>query len=231
VSFSIEFFSRIVGAIAVAIGAGILGRNLAAVLDAEPETYVVIFGLIGALTGLIVTPYISVRPLRRLRRSLSIMPPGRLTAIIGGTFLGLVAAALLSQPLSLLPAPFGQITPLAAALLFTYFSIIVLASRQNDLQAFFNNVRPAFRWGEPSEEAEEGVILLDTSVIMDGRIADISRTGFIRAPLLIPNFVLSELQHIADSSELLRRNRGRRGLEILSIMPHHRHGCDRSAGC
>jgi uncharacterized protein YacL len=218
VSFSIEFFSRIVGAIAVAIGAGILGRNLAAVLDAEPETYVVIFGLIGALTGLIVTPYISVRPLRRLRRSLSIMPPGRLTAIIGGTFLGLVAAALLSQPLSLLPAPFGQITPLAAALLFTYFSIIVLASRQNDLQAFFNNVRPAFRWGEPSEEAEEGVILLDTSVIIDGRIADISRTGFIRAPLLIPNFVLSELQHIADSSELLRRNRGRRGLEILSIM-------------
>jgi uncharacterized protein YacL len=58
-------------------------------------------------------------------------------------------------------------------------------------------------------------VLLDTSVIIDGRIADISRTGFIEGEMLVPRFVLTELQHIADSSDALRRNRGRRGLDML----------------
>jgi uncharacterized protein YacL len=58
-------------------------------------------------------------------------------------------------------------------------------------------------------------VLLDTSVIIDGRIADISRTGFIEGEMLVPRFVLNELQHIADSSDALRRRRGRRGLEML----------------
>jgi uncharacterized protein YacL len=58
-------------------------------------------------------------------------------------------------------------------------------------------------------------VLLDTSVIIDGRIADIGRTGFIEGEMLVPRFVLNELQHIADSSDALRRRRGRRGLEML----------------
>jgi len=62
------------------------------------------------------------------------------------------------------------------------------------------------------------VILLDTSTIIDGRITDISRTGFIRETLLVPNFILSELQYIADSSDPLRRNRGRRGLDVLNML-------------
>ena len=61
-------------------------------------------------------------------------------------------------------------------------------------------------------------VLLDTSVIIDGRIADISRTDFLSGTLLVPRFVLNELQHIADSSDALRRNRGRRGLDILNRM-------------
>jgi uncharacterized protein YacL len=59
-------------------------------------------------------------------------------------------------------------------------------------------------------------VLLDTSVIIDGRIADISQVGFIMGPIVVPNFVLQELQHIADSADVLRRNRGRRGIEILN---------------
>jgi len=216
--FSIEFAFRIMGAIIFAIGAGMLGNSLADFLHGESETYVVVLGLVGALTGLIITPYITVRPLRRVRHSLSSMPSGRLTAIIGGTFLGLGAAALLSQPLSFLPAPFGQIAPLAAAAVFTYLSVVVLTSRQSDLQGFFNIIRPTLRVADGKDETEESFILLDTSVIIDGRIADISKTGFIRSTLLIPNFVLMELQHIADSADVLRRNRGRRGLDVLSIM-------------
>ncbi|MCB9076892.1 MAG: PIN domain nuclease, partial [Anaerolineaceae bacterium] len=61
----------------------------------------------------------------------------------------------------------------------------------------------------------DDVLLLDTSVVIDGRIVDISRTGFIRNTMLVPGFVLAELQYIADSSDPLRRNRGRRGLEVL----------------
>ena len=64
--------------------------------------------------------------------------------------------------------------------------------------------------------AERRTILLDTSVIIDGRIADIARTGFLPGTLLIPRFVLDELQYIADSSDSLRRQRGRRGMEVLA---------------
>jgi uncharacterized protein YacL len=68
-----------------------------------------------------------------------------------------------------------------------------------------------------SARARNGdVVLLDTSVIIDGRIADISQTGFIGETILVPRFVLNELQHIADSSDALRRNRGRRGLDMLN---------------
>jgi len=63
----------------------------------------------------------------------------------------------------------------------------------------------------------ESAKILDTSVIIDGRIADITETGFVEGPLLIPQFVLSELQHIADSSDSVKRTRGKRGLEVL----HH----------
>jgi uncharacterized protein YacL len=60
------------------------------------------------------------------------------------------------------------------------------------------------------------VVLLDTSVIIDGRIADISHTGFVRGTLVVPRFVLYEIQHIADSPDAVRRNRGRRGLDMLN---------------
>jgi len=60
------------------------------------------------------------------------------------------------------------------------------------------------------------VVLLDTSVIIDGRIADIARSGFIREIMVVPRFVLNELQYVADSADVLRRNRGRRGLDVLN---------------
>ncbi len=72
--------------------------------------------------------------------------------------------------------------------------------------------------GESEQQAHEDALLLDTSVIIDGRIADVATTGFIRSPMWIPRFVLAELQYIADSPDSLRRNRGRRGLDMLNRM-------------
>ncbi len=87
--------------------------------------------------------------------------------------------------------------------------------RENDI---LNIVRARFPSGGDGDGGEDGGhrVLLDTSVIIDGRIADIARTGFIAGPMLVPSFVLLELQHIADSSDGLRRQRGRRGLDILN---------------
>lgn len=222
---SFEFILRLIGAVIGAIAGGFLGAYLADALGTSPEAYVVILGLVGFLAGLILTPYFTTRPLQYLTRKLSSMAPERLTAVIIGIFLGLVAAALLTLPLSLLPTPFGQIAPLIAAFVFCYLSIVILVSRQNDLQAIIKNFRVAGNTSENSDTlqdaAKESFILLDTSVIIDGRILDISQTGFIRSTLLVPNFILLELQHIADSADPMRRNRGRRGMEVLAELQNN----------
>jgi uncharacterized protein YacL len=148
------------------------------------------------------------------------MPTERLVAIILGIFMGLIAASLLTLPLSSLPAPFKQILPLASAVVLCYLSIVILTLRQKDLSSaltFFREERGG-KSSSTSSASEDSVILLDTSVIIDGRITDISKSGFIRSTLLVPNFVLMELQHIADSADSLRRNRGRRGMDVLQML-------------
>lgn len=214
---SVEFIFRIVGAIVGSVGGGFLGNWTAQFLEVSPEGYVIVFALLGFLIGLILTPYVTLRPLRYVSSRLAKMPAERLIAIVLGLFIGLVAAALLSLPLALLGPPFRQILPLVAAAVLCYLSVVILVSRQNDLQAFFSGLRsPVIANVERTSGGEnDRCILLDTSVIIDGRIADISKTGFIRATLLIPNFILFELQHIADSADPLRRGRGRLGLEVL----------------
>ncbi|MCA9928581.1 MAG: PIN domain nuclease [Anaerolineales bacterium] len=219
---STEFIFRLIGAIALSIGGGFLGNDLAQTFQLTPEATIAIFTLIGFLFGIILTPYFTILPLRRISHKLASMPPERLIAIIAGIFLGLMAAALLSLPLGFLPSPFRQIMPLAAAVIFCYLSIIILVSRQKDLNTFFGGFRIGGASRSSRQAAEEApaetYILLDTSVIIDGRIADISKTGFIRSTLLVPNFILLELQHIADSPDPMRRGRGRLGLEVLSTL-------------
>lgn len=215
---SVEFISRIFGAIVGAIVGGFVGSQISASFDGSPESYTFVFGLLGLLTGLILTPFFTVRPLRYISKKLTTMAPERLVAILIGLFIGLVAAALLALPLALLGSPFRQILPLSAALIFCYLGVVIMVSRQDDLKAFFGGLRSPLPSNKPSANTtvQEQFILLDTSVIIDGRIADISKTGFIRDTLLVPNFILSELQFIADSADPLRRGRGRLGLEILT---------------
>jgi len=215
-----EFYSRIIGGLVMGVLAGILGARLVIWLDVPSEliAYTVVFALLGFLTGLILTPIFTLRPVRRIRNSLIGMPAERLVAIIGGIFLGLIATSLLTLPLSTLPSPFREIIPLASAILLCYLSVVVLTLRQNDLRSSLRFLRSDSKRPKPTSSEEEGVILMDTSVIIDGRISDICKTGFIRATMLVPNFILVELQHIADSSDPLRRNRGRRGMDVLKFL-------------
>ncbi len=212
---SVEFFVRLIGMVVMAVGGIYLGVYLSRLADGPAELWGSVFALVGALMGLVVTPFITTRPIRAVRAKMAQLSAHTMVAGLAGLVVGLIIAALVSFPLSLLPSPFGQLLPFLGALVFGYLGVAVFVMRQRDI---FSLVRS--RFGGSSEEhggdAGGQPVLLDTSVIIDGRIADIARTGFIRGSMLIPAFVLNELQHIADSSDSLRRQRGRRGLDILN---------------
>jgi uncharacterized protein YacL len=213
---SAEFIARLAGMVVIA-GLGVYwGINFGKMTGQSQELFAVILGLVGALIGLIITPYLTTRPVRAMRIVLSRVSSHTLVAGLVGLMVGLIVAALLAFPISLLPSPFGDILPFVGVLLFGYLGVAVFITRQNDVFSAFRAI-PGRAAAEPAGETEGGrPILLDTSVIIDGRIADIARTGFLFGTLIIPRFVLNELQYIADSADSLRRQRGRRGMEVLS---------------
>ena len=226
---SVEFIFRLFGMVVMAIVGGIWGQRIGSTLNVDPtvgrlpvEQYRFLFGLLGALVGLILTPYFTTRPAKAIRHGLAKATTQSLLASMVGLVVGLIAAALFSFPLSLLPEPFGSILPFVGAVLFAYMGILIFRLRQNDIFSFISSIRgnrpPDKDGSDGSHWADSRTILLDTSVIIDGRIADISRTGFLPGSLLIPRFVLNELQYIADSPDNLRRQRGRRGMEVLSSL-------------
>lgn len=156
-----------------------------------------------------------------VRRSLEIKTADFVVAIFG-VVVGLSIGALISLPLGRLADPFGQWLPLAVnvfsvAVVTTYF-YNQRAAIAKSFNALISLILSAAAKREPGSirAGELEGILVDTSVVIDGRILEIARTGFLSGTLLIPKFVLEELQSIADSPDDLRRSRGRRGLKILS---------------
>jgi uncharacterized protein YacL len=212
---STEFISRIVGMIIVAVAGVFFGIHIANISGGSPYQYAAIFLLVGALIGLVLTPYVTVRPFITLRKYIRQTPAQQLLAAVFGLIIGLIVAALISFPISLLPPPFSQILPFVAAVLFGYFGAMVMITRQRDIFSLIRGQLPTRGESQSGGDSKRKPVLLDTSVIIDGRIADISQTGFIEGEMLVPRFVLNELQHIADSADTLRRNRGRRGLDML----------------
>jgi len=213
---SFEFVLRIIGMFVLAFGGGYWGYELSVYTDDGAQT-IIVFGLVGALTGLILTPYFTTRPARALRSILGQLSAESLFAGLGGLVVGLLIAALLAFPLSLLPAPFGEVLPFIGVLIFSYFGVSLFVMRQGDIMGLFSALSGRGEGGGSSSWTNlNRNILLDTSVIIDGRVADIAKTGFLPGTLLIPRFVLNELQYIADSSDGMRRQRGRRGMEVLA---------------
>jgi uncharacterized protein YacL len=215
---SSDFISRIIGMIVLGIFAAYLGSFFGGGYFPEPQAfYVIVLGLLGALMGLILTPYITTHPANALRSLIIRIDAQTLVAGLLGLIVGLIISALLAFPLSLLPAPFGEILPFVGVLIISYFGVVVFVMRQTDLFSVFLDRFTPQASGENAEKAAMNrKILVDTSVIIDGRIVDIARTGFLTGTLLIPRFVLNELQYIADSADGLRRQRGRRGMEVVS---------------
>lgn len=152
-----------------------------------------------------------------MEKSIQKIPANEILFGTAGAIAGLIIASLLGALFAHLSFFWTVIAVVLAVVLATIGADIAVRKRE-ELTALFSNIRKSGsskdKKGKGSSKGEAKV--LDTSVIIDGRIFDICQTGFIEGTLIIPNFVLEELRHIADSSDGLKRNRGRRGLDILN---------------
>ncbi|MCA1057169.1 PIN/TRAM domain-containing protein [Rossellomorea aquimaris] len=137
-----------------------------------------------------------------------------------GLIIGLFVAYLFGIPFNQMEIPIvNTVVPILLTLLLGYLGFQVGFKKRDELMNLFPAAGKGKKKGTEEDSEENGVKtlkILDTSVIIDGRIADICQTGFLEGIVVIPQFVLEELQHIADSSDVLKRNRGRRGLDILN---------------
>ncbi|HNX82029.1 MAG TPA: TRAM domain-containing protein [Candidatus Omnitrophota bacterium] len=137
-----------------------------------------------------------------------------LSSSVFGLILGLIMSKLVTDAFSLAQIPPEQLAQVRVTLtlVFCYLGMVIGLRGKDE----FNVIIPYIRLRR--QDQMEEVTILDTSVIIDGRILDILKTKFVEGKLIIPKFVLKELQQIADSSDPMKRQRGRRGLEMLHIM-------------
>ena len=191
----------------------------------------ILFGtFVGGMIGYPLAPFFTGR-LRRfsvwVEGQLGKMPTRDVIAGAIGLFIGLIIARLLGDAFSMIPIV-GDYIPIVFSIVLGYLGVHIMVRKQEELAGVFDFIPRFLRDMSRAREGRAPVQssvqpaqgdrqykLLDTSVIIDGRIADICETGFLEGTLLIPVFVLEELQHIADSPDSLKRVRGRRGLDIL----------------
>lgn len=177
-------------------------------------------GGFGALIGLVLG-LVAQTGYRRVERQVREMPVDMLLSRSVGLVLGLLVANLMLAPIFLLPIPreFAFIKPLAAVLGSVMFAFSGVTLADTHGRALLRLINPN---SVETMLVAEGTLkpastkVLDTSCIIDGRIEDLLRTGFLEGQILVPQFVLQELQRIADASNDQKRARGRRGLDILN---------------
>ncbi len=210
-------FFRLAGALVGFVFGFFLGAELLQVTQVTPVSdqvrAVFLMGTLCAILGWLGAPYATILPARSVARRIREASFGDLVGGSLGAAVGLLLAFLLAFPLSLLPGDVGRFGPVIAAAVLGLAGAAAGALRRADLARLARELRGGRRDREVGQR-----ILLDTSVIIDGRVADVVKTGFIRGPLLLPRSVLAELQLLSDSPDTTRRERGRRGLEMLSRM-------------
>ncbi len=188
--------------------------------DAPGAGAVVVAWLIAwTVVGFSVVPYLTVVPAARVVRGVQEMSTAEFVTAVLGLLLGLLMGLLLGSPLSAFPAPLGLWLPLGVSLFLGLGMVGLTVAKRQDLLVAAEAIGLVRRPDpELSRRTGDPHILVDSSAIIDGRIAEIVESGFLYGTLVVPRFVLDEVQKIADSPDTLRRNRGRRGLEILTRM-------------
>ena len=178
--------------------------------------YQAAFPVLGLLVGFVLASVI-FRQLVQLASNLQRIPAADRVAGTVGFILGVMLTVLFSM--LLYPLRYGTYFVLLLFVPCVFLGMTIAMSIKEEIYYFFPHLA-SDRAGEQGEELRPGACpkLLDTNVIIDGRIADICKTGFLEGPVFVPGFVLEELRIIADSADNLKRNRGRRGLDILNQM-------------
>lgn len=212
-------FVRIVfAAIGAALGysGALFMLNSGAMAGFIDESYLVgLFIFVGFLVGIVVGLPIMrglKRGSKRMTQAILKTPTHELVGGVVGLVSGWIIALIISIPLLKIPY-MGDFIPVALGIVLGYFGLMVGLRKSDDLPGAFSGKGHTIL---KSNTAGASPKVLDTSVIIDGRISDITKSGFLEGDLVVPGFVLEELQHIADSSDVLKRNRGRRGLDILN---------------
>lgn len=180
-----------------------------------------IFGAVGFLAGPWLVQH-CVNGVATLEKRMDRLTFGQLVASTGGLVVGLIIASLLSQMLSFMGA--SMFTIAFSAILYVLLAVVGVTvgwKRSGDVTALMERMPGRIGRRSRKADAHTGDVrpkLLDTSVLIDGRIAEICRLGFAEGEMVVPTFVLTELRRLADAADPQKRARGRRGLEVLTRM-------------
>ena len=203
-------------------GNGFLGITFANMILALPGLFVF------SWLALVLAPFITnsiFNYAELLTSSLSKIPTSDILVMVFGIGIGLILANLIGSPFSRLPIV-GSYIPIILSLILSVVGAKLALRKHNDIVGFFNRIpnRKVIKPEEKQLDVLAGPLgdrlysynkLLDTSVIIDGRIMDIVAAGFLDGQLVVPNFVLEELQKLSDSADNLKRAKGRRGLDLV----------------
>jgi uncharacterized protein YacL len=183
-------------------------------------TWVVAWGIVGYS----IAPYVTVEPARALMRAVTDMPTDEFVAAVAGLLVGLLMGFLLGLPLTNLPPPSGMLVPIGVSIVLALGMMGLTVAKRHDLRRALHDLglvgrdRAAGTARTADAPPQGPVTYVDTSAIIDGRIVDVIASGFLSGTLVVPRFVLGELQHIADDPQDGRRSRGRRGMDILAVL-------------
>lgn len=189
---------------------GVIPKSIKGSLQSIYLNKEIIIFIIGfALMYFTVTIPLSRVVARKLEEALNKYPMQEILMYIIGLGIGLYVASLSSNAFKMDTATaIGEVFVILLYIALGFFGVYLVHMKKHEIKGWLSKTGDMLTHMEPK--------ILDTSVIIDGRILDIISTGFIEGKVIIPSFVLDELRHIADSSDTLKRNRGRRGLDILN---------------
>ena len=221
-------FIRLVGGglgVILAISLAGFGGTSSGLLEPTIEGRLLLATWIAAwfVVGYAILPYLTVEPAKRLANAVRTMSTGEFISAVLGLLVGLLMGLLLGLPLANFPEPYGWLLPLGVSLVLgpghdgphrrqARRSVPGAAGGRSGRSGRCRT-RPSM-----AQTEQRLVSYLDTSAIIDGRLVDVVASGFLWGTLVVPRFVLGELQHIADDAKPDRRSRGRRGLEVLSVL-------------
>lgn len=204
-------------------GNGLMGITFASMILVLPGLFIF------SWLALVLSPFITnalFNYAERMTASLSKVPTSDILVMIFGIGIGLILANLIGGAFSRLPLV-GPYIPIVLSLILSVIGAKLALRKHNDIVSFFNRIPSRKAVKTPATDDEDVLAgplgdrlyssnkLLDTSVIIDGRLMDIMASGFLDGKLVVPNFVLEELQKLSDSADNLKRAKGRRGLDLV----------------